>query len=129
MGKIEQPDAGSRPSDRQEQPGPDAGPDSSADPATEAQSEAGSAGDTPPADEDLLLTLQDARDKADEYWNQLLHARAELANMQRRNERELENAYKYGLEKFIKELLPVLDSLEMGVSAADGDSPEPATIP
>ena len=65
--------------------------------------------------EQLLLTLQDAQAKADQHWNQLLLARAELDNNRRRNEREVENAHKYALEKFVRELLPVKDSLELGI--------------
>lgn len=69
--------------------------------------------------EELLLTLQDARAQADAHWNELLRARAELANLQRRAERDVEHAHKYGLEKFVSELLPVIDSLELGLSAAE----------
>ena len=68
--------------------------------------------------EELLLSLQDAQAKADDYWNQLLRLRAEMSNLQRRTERELENAHKYGLERFAAELLPVIDGLEMGLNAA-----------
>lgn len=75
--------------------------------------------------EELLLTLQDAREQADAHWNELLRARAELANLQRRAERDVENAHKYGLEKFVNELLPALDGLELGLSASAGaPSPE-----
>ncbi|MCC6207822.1 MAG: nucleotide exchange factor GrpE [Gammaproteobacteria bacterium] len=77
--------------------------------------------------DELLLSLQDAQAKADEYWNQLLRVRAEMANVQRRAERELENAHKYGLEKFAAELLPVLDGLEMGLGAA-GDRIDPVKL-
>jgi molecular chaperone GrpE len=76
------------------------------------------AAETAPVGGELLLSLQDAQAKADEYWNQLLRARAEISNLQRRAERELENAHKYGLEKFAAELLPVIDGLEMGLNAA-----------
>ena len=74
--------------------------------------------------EQLLLTLQDAQAKADQHWNQLLLARAELDNNRRRNEREVENAHKYALEKFVRELLPVKDSLELGLAAALGEGTE-----
>lgn len=67
--------------------------------------------------EELLLTLQDAKDKADDYWNQLLRARADLENFKRRAERDLEHAHKYGLEKVAKELVPIKDSLELGLTA------------
>jgi molecular chaperone GrpE len=95
-----------------ERPAPEAG--AAGDEGTAA------AGDTP-SEEELLLTLQDAQAKADEHWNQLLRVRAELTNMQRRSQRELENAHKFGLEKFVRELLPVKDSLEIGLNATDGE--------
>lgn len=73
------------------------------------------------ATEDLQRRLEDARNKADEHWNELLRARAELENQRRRHERELEKAHKYALEKFAQELLPVKDSLEMGLTAAQAE--------
>ena len=72
-----------------------------------------------PTHEELLLTLQDAQAKADEHWNQLLRVQAELDNYQRLARRELENAHKFALEKFVRELLPVIDSLELGLAAAE----------
>jgi len=72
--------------------------------------------------EKLLLELQDAQAKADEHWNQLLMARADLSNAQRRAERDLANAHKFGVEKLALELIPVKDSMEMGMAAvAEGD--------
>lgn len=71
--------------------------------------------------EDLQPLLEDARNKADEHWNQLLRIQAELENTRRRAERDVENAHKFGLEKFTQELLPVKDSLELGLAAASGD--------
>ena len=68
--------------------------------------------------EQLMLALQDARAKADQHWNQLLLARAELENIRRRAERDIEGAHKYALERFVNELLPVKDSLELGIAAA-----------
>ncbi|MBT3198273.1 MAG: nucleotide exchange factor GrpE, partial [Gammaproteobacteria bacterium] len=47
--------------------------------------------------EDLHLMLEDARNKADEHWDQLLRAKAEYENLQRRHERDLENAHKFAL--------------------------------
>ncbi len=72
--------------------------------------------------EELLLTLQDAQAKADEYWNQLLMARADQANAQKRAERDLANAHKFGVEKLAADLIPVKDSMEMGLAAvAEGE--------
>lgn len=49
--------------------------------------------------------------KCEEYKTQMMRAQAELANVQRRSQRDLDSAYKYNNEKLIMALLPVLDSL------------------
>jgi molecular chaperone GrpE len=56
-----------------------------------------------------------AEAKAEESWNNYLRAAAELENVRRRAQRDIENAHKFGLEKFAQELLPVKDSLELGL--------------
>ncbi len=71
--------------------------------------------------EELALMLEEARSKAAENWEQVLRVQAELENSQRRAQRDVENAHKYALEKFALELLPVKDSLEMGLEAASGE--------
>lgn len=53
-----------------------------------------------------------------------LRARAEIENVRRRAEQDIEKAHKFGLEKFSAELLPVIDNLERTlemVSQANGD--------
>lgn len=67
---------------------------------------------------DLSQRLEQAQAKAAENWDALLRTRAETENIRRRIERDLENAHKYALERFAQELLPVIDSLHMGVQAA-----------
>jgi molecular chaperone GrpE len=69
-------------------------------------------------DENTLQMLEDARNKADEHWNTLLRLRADMENLRKRAERDLENAHKYALERFTGDLLPVKDSLELGLAAA-----------
>jgi len=86
--------------------------------AIEAQETAGDPGEENAAGE-LHSLLEDARSKADEHWDQCLRLQAELDNLRKRNERDLANAHKFALEKFAAELLPVKDSLEMGLAAAD----------
>ncbi|GAB4302406.1 MAG: nucleotide exchange factor GrpE [Methylophaga sp.] len=70
------------------------------------------------AGQDVEKLLEDARNKADEHWNELLRARADLENMRRRHARELENAHKHALDRFVAELLPICDSLELGLGAS-----------
>jgi len=83
--------------------------------------EEGAAQGEAPSHDELTLLLEDARSKADEHWDQLLRANAELDNLRRRAKQDVENAHKYALEKFAQELLPVKDSLEMGLAAASGE--------
>ncbi len=72
--------------------------------------------------EDVHVLLEDARNKADEHWNQFLRLQAEMENLRKRNERDVSSAHKFALEKFSAELLPIKDSLEMGIAAAtEGD--------
>jgi molecular chaperone GrpE len=68
------------------------------------------------------LTL--AEQKAHENWEKSVRALAELDNVRRRMEREVANAHKYGSEKIISALLPIMDSLEQALQLADknGDS-------
>jgi len=71
-----------------------------------------------PSAESLSSLLEEARAKADENWNQLLRTRAELENLRRRHEVDLEKAHKFALDGFVRELLQVRDSLELGHAAA-----------
>jgi len=79
----------------------------------------GAAGQDP---EELHSLLTDARSQADEHWNQCLRLQADIENLRKRNERDLANAHKFALEKFANALLPVKDSLEMGLLAADDNA-------
>jgi molecular chaperone GrpE len=72
--------------------------------------------------EELTLLLEDARAKADSHWDQLVRTQAQMDNLRKRHERDLENAHKFALERFVNELLPVRDSLEMGLVAAGEES-------
>ncbi len=71
--------------------------------------------------EELAQMLEEARTKAVGNWEQVLRVQAELENSRRRAERDVANAHKYALEKFALELLPVKDSLEMGLDAASDE--------
>ena len=77
---------------------------------------------------ELEEALEAAKAKAEENWNQFVRARADLENVRRRTERDLEHAHKYGLEKIAAELLPVKDSLEMGIAAAQDANADVAKL-
>ncbi len=92
----------------------------------QAEATAEVVGTSEDSSEDLALLLEDARAKADDHWNQVLRMQAELENTRRRATADVERAHKFGLEKFATELLPVIDSLEMGLAAAQGSDHEVA---
>jgi molecular chaperone GrpE len=66
--------------------------------------------------EELQKQLTETEEKATQYWERMLRMQAESENTQRRVERDIANAHKYGLEKFALELLPVVDSLERAIA-------------
>ncbi|GED23129.1 nucleotide exchange factor GrpE [Halomonas halmophila] len=67
--------------------------------------------------EELEKSLAEANDKA-------MREAAEAQNIRRRAEQETEKARKFALEKFVKELLPVVDSLEKALDAMGEDATE-----
>ena len=62
--------------------------------------------------------LAEARRTAQEHLDRALRAQAEIENVRRRAERDLAHAHKFALERFVSELLPVKDSLELGLAAS-----------
>jgi len=72
--------------------------------------------------EDLSELLAQAQAKADEHYEQLVRTHAELDNLKKRHARDLENAHKFALDKFVADLLGVWDSLELGHNAALDES-------
>ena len=68
--------------------------------------------------EQLQQALLEADGRAKSHWEQYLRAVAELDNVRKRAQRDIEAANRYGLEKFAAELLPVKDSLELAVQNA-----------
>jgi molecular chaperone GrpE len=81
-----------------------------------------------PDPEDLTGMLEDARNKADEHWNQCLRLQADIENLTKRAERDVANAHKFALERFAQDLLPVRDSLEMGLSASVQENTDPEKL-
>jgi molecular chaperone GrpE len=57
-----------------------------------------------------------------------LRAQAEIENIRRRAEMDVEKAHKFALEKFANELLPVIDSLERALEVADKENTELASM-
>lgn len=68
---------------------------------------------------DLEHKLTVTEKKMHENWEKATRAMAELENVRRRAEKDVVNAHKFGVEKFISGLLPVVDSLEQAIQLAD----------
>lgn len=94
-------------------------------PAAEAVEEVLEASAVDDSPEQQLLQAQA---KIQEYWDQIMRLRAEMENNRKRAERDIENAHKYALKGFVENLLPVVDSMEMGQAAAAADNATLASI-
>src|SRR3984893_12507474 len=68
--------------------------------------------------ERLRQALAESEERGHSHWEHDLRAVAELDNVRKRAQRDIEAANRYGLEKFASELLPVKDSLELAVQNA-----------
>lgn len=94
----------------------------------QAPPETGGAEEDNGAEQDATASPEEVLDaaeaRADENWERYVRAAAELENVRKRAARDVENAHKFALERFGKELLGVRDTLEMGLAAADGASIE-----
>ncbi|MGL4717093.1 MAG: nucleotide exchange factor GrpE [Aeromonas sp.] len=71
---------------------------------------------------ELEAQLETAIQKAAEERERALRTAAEMENLRRRTELDVEKAHKFALEKFAGELLPVLDNLERAIELADKES-------
>ncbi|OLQ85721.1 nucleotide exchange factor GrpE [Vibrio ponticus] len=70
----------------------------------------------------LEAALLSSEAKIKDQQDSVLRAKAEVENMRRRTETEIDKARKYALNKFAEELLPVIDNLERAIAAADGEN-------
>ncbi len=76
--------------------------------------------ETATADPGELLEreLMEARSQLETAFADVLRARAEVDNIRKRAQRDVEQAHRYALERYVTELLPVCDGMELGVQAA-----------
>jgi molecular chaperone GrpE len=71
--------------------------------------------------EELAERLEQAEAEAVKFRDQALRAQAELENVRKRSQREIESTRKFAIEKFATELLGVSDSMELGLQAAEAN--------
>lgn len=90
---------------------------------TEAEAEAGEGSEQAetgagPDVEQLMEKIAEVELAAANAKDDLLRVKAEMQNLRRRTEQDIEKAHKYGQEKFSIELLSVMDNLERALDAA-----------
>lgn len=67
--------------------------------------------------------LTEMEKKVDEYKEKAMRAHAEMENSRRRAERDVEKAHKFGNEKLLVDLLPVVDSMIRGLESPESHDP------
>ena len=90
------------------------------EPQEKAQAEKTAEGDQgqPLKADDLRASLEAKEKEAAENYDRYLRAMAEMDNFRKRAARDKEDAIKYGNEKLIKDILPILDSLDRALHQA-----------
>lgn len=72
--------------------------------------------------ESLQKLVSTLKNKVQESEDKALRSHAEMENVRRRSTRDVQNAYKYSIEKLVKELMPVIDSLEKALEVQSEDA-------
>ena len=90
--------------------------------SAQAETENQGAADDEPAGEDLAAELAKAQITIKDYWDQIMRLNAEIENNRKRAQRDIENAHKYATQQFAEALLPVVDSMEMGIAASENEN-------
>lgn len=85
-------------------------------PDTQAQDQAAGAANS---GEDLATRVQVLEEQLAAAQDQSLRVAADLQNVRRRAEQDVEKAHKFALEKFAGDLLPIVDSLERGLDLSN----------
>lgn len=84
------------------------------------QQQEGGDDDVPPEATESESETEALKAQVQEFQEQMLRSQAEMQNVRRRAEIDVEKAHKFALEKFVRELLPVADSLEKAVESTEG---------
>lgn len=72
--------------------------------------------------------LEKLNDQLAESKDAYLRLQAEMQNLRKRSERDVEKAHKYGLEKLINSLLPILDNFDRAIDSVPDDSDDNDTV-
>lgn len=88
----------------------------------------GSAEQVDPRDEQIVNLQGQLAEAQNRERDGVLRIKAEMENLRRRTEQDIEKAHKFALEKFVNELLPVIDSLDRALEVADKSNPDMAAM-
>ncbi|WP_018014097.1 nucleotide exchange factor GrpE [Teredinibacter turnerae] len=80
------------------------------------------------ADVDLVARIEALEAELTEAKEQALRAAAEMHNVRRRAEQDVEKAHKFGLEKFVSDMLPVADNLGRALEAAAAEGADMTAV-
>ncbi|HVO67803.1 MAG TPA: nucleotide exchange factor GrpE [Syntrophales bacterium] len=72
-----------------------------------------------PGDEDIMVKLKEKEREAAENYDKYVRAVAELDNYRKRAARERADSIRYGNESLIKDILPLVDSMDRALQHAD----------
>ncbi len=76
----------------------------------------------------LKKQIEELTAKADENWNLYLRSQAEVENVRKRGQKDVESAHKYAVDKFVAELIPIKESMDLGYAASHEESVDIAKI-
>lgn len=86
-----------------------------------SEAQAAEAAEVSAPGEDLAARVQALEEQLATAQDQSLRMAADLQNVRRRAEQDVEKAHKFALEKFALDLLPIIDSLERGLELSNPD--------
>ena len=69
------------------------------------------------AEQQMQAQIEALQAKADDHWDRLLRTQAEMENLRKRSQRDIENAHKFALEGFAGELLGVNTRQELAAAS------------
>ena len=66
--------------------------------------------------DDPMHSEENLQNKIDEHWEKILRLQAEIENIRKRNVKDIESAAKASIERVFQEIIPVIDSFEIGMT-------------
>ena len=104
----------------------------SEEPNTETEAGSPAPAEALPAEIELTLEqisqLKERASKAEEYWDRLLRQTADFDNYKKRSIREKQESIKYANEGLMAKLIPVIDTFEMALTAANAEGSSPQSL-